>query len=40
MPDDNIGLPKPYGSYKPFKPTPLGSNLRHIRKPVPKKIEI
>jgi hypothetical protein len=36
MPDDNIGLPKPYGMYKPFYPTPLGSNLRHIKKPVPK----
>ena len=33
MPDDSIGLPKPYGMYKPFKPTPLGSNIRHIRKP-------
>lgn len=40
MPDDNIGLPKPYGMYKPFKPTPLGSNLRHIKKPQPKNIEI
>jgi len=33
MPDDSIGLPKPYGTYKPFVPTPLGANMRHIRKP-------
>jgi hypothetical protein len=33
-----IGLPKPYGGSAPFKPSELGSNIRHIRKP--KKLEI
>jgi hypothetical protein len=36
MPGDNIGLPKPYEMYKIFYQTPLGSNLRQIKKPVPK----
>jgi chromosome segregation ATPase len=40
MPDDGIGLPKNYGAHKPFKPTELGSNMRHFRKPNPKPIEI
>ena len=40
MPDDNIGIPKPYGNHAPFKPTVPGTNMRHIRKPQPKKIEI
>ena len=33
MPDDNIGIPKPYGNNAPFKPSTLGSNIRHIKKP-------
>ena len=33
MPDDNIGIPKPYGNHQPFKPTSLGTNMRHIKKP-------
>lgn len=40
IPDDGVGLPKPYGSHAPFVPTQLGSTMRHIRKPVPKPIEI
>jgi chromosome segregation ATPase len=40
IPDDGVGLPKPYGSHAPFVPSQLGSNMRHIRKPVPKPIEI
>jgi hypothetical protein len=40
MPDDNIGIPKPYGNNQPFKPTTLGSNMRHIKKPLVRKIEV
>ncbi|XP_065669149.1 coiled-coil domain-containing protein 146 isoform X2 [Hydra vulgaris] len=42
IPDDSssLPLPKPYGSNAPFKPTELGSNMRHIRKPLLKPIEI
>jgi chromosome segregation ATPase len=39
IPDD-LGIPKPYGGAAPFKPSVLGANLRHIRKPEPKPIEI
>nr|XP_023666258.1 coiled-coil domain-containing protein 146 [Paramormyrops kingsleyae]XP_023666259.1 coiled-coil domain-containing protein 146 [Paramormyrops kingsleyae]XP_023666260.1 coiled-coil domain-containing protein 146 [Paramormyrops kingsleyae]XP_023666262.1 coiled-coil domain-containing protein 146 [Paramormyrops kingsleyae] len=35
-----LPLPRPYGALAPFKPTELGSNMRHIRKPEPKPIEI
>jgi hypothetical protein len=40
IPEDGTGLPKAYGKHKPFKPTILGSNMRHIRKPIIKPIEI
>ena len=40
IPDDGVGLPKPYGAHTPFVPTQLGSNMRHIRKPVARPIEI
>ena len=40
IPDDGVGLPKPYGAHTPFVPSQLGSNMRHIRKPVAKPIEI
>lgn len=40
IPDDGLGLPKPYGSHAPFKATVLGSTSRHVRKPQPKPIEI
>ncbi|KAI4897828.1 hypothetical protein NFI96_007263 [Prochilodus magdalenae] len=38
--DDALPLPKPYGALAPFNPSELGSNMRHIRKPQPKPIEI
>jgi len=37
---DEIGIPKPYGSFQPFKPTEAGSSMRHIHNPNPKPIEI
>lgn len=42
IPDDDIELPipRPYGANAPFKPSEPGSTMRHIRKPVPKPIEI
>jgi hypothetical protein len=40
IPDDELGLPKPYGSHAPFRPSEAGSTMRHIRKPVVKEIEI
>jgi hypothetical protein len=39
IPDD-LGIPKPYGGMAPFKPTPVGVQIRHIRKPEPKPVEI
>ena len=38
MPPD-IQIPKPYGSFQPFKPSEPGSNMRHITKPKPVEIE-
>merc|ERR1712070_1268374 len=40
IPEDDHGLPKAYGLNAPFKPTVLGSTMRHIRKPNPKPIEL
>jgi len=38
---DTTGLPENYGGmYAPFIPPKLGANMRHIRKPQPKEIEI
>ncbi|XP_045075491.1 coiled-coil domain-containing protein 146, partial [Coregonus clupeaformis] len=37
---DTLPLPKPYGALAPFKPSEPGNNIRHIRKPEPKPIEI
>jgi hypothetical protein len=39
IPDD-IGISKPYGNHAPFKPSQFSANLRFIRKPEPKEIEI
>ena len=39
IPDD-IGIPKPYGNLAPFKPTEPGANMRHIKPPQVKPIEI
>ncbi len=38
IPDDVVGIPKPYGRAAPFKPTDLGANMRHIRKPAAKEV--
>ncbi|KAJ8301978.1 hypothetical protein KUTeg_020965 [Tegillarca granosa] len=42
IPDDDseLPIPRPYGKHAPFKPSEAGSTMRHIRKPVPKPIEI
>ncbi|GBG31177.1 Coiled-coil domain-containing protein 146 [Hondaea fermentalgiana] len=40
IPNDALGVPKPYGAQAPFKPTPAGSTMRHIRPPKPQHIEI
>merc|ERR1711959_415235 len=40
IPEDDHGLPKAYGLNAPFKPTVLGSTMRHIRNPNPKPIEL
>ena len=37
---DELGIPKPYGTLAPFKPTETGSTMRHIRNPNPAEIEI
>ncbi|KAM8972110.1 coiled-coil domain-containing protein 146 [Pelodytes ibericus] len=34
--DENLPLPRPYGNLAPFKPSELGSNMRHIKKPQKK----
>ena len=39
IPDD-IGIPKPYGALQPFKPSELGTTMRHTRKPQPREIEL
>ncbi|KAI6653637.1 coiled-coil domain-containing protein [Oopsacas minuta] len=38
--DGELPIPKPYGSHAPFKPSEQGSNIRHIRKPVLKPIQL
>eukprot|EP01028_Stygiella_incarcerata_P003836 TRINITY_DN179_c1_g1_i1.p1 TRINITY_DN179_c1_g1~~TRINITY_DN179_c1_g1_i1.p1 ORF type:complete len:949 (+),score=363.28 TRINITY_DN179_c1_g1_i1:287-3133(+) len=40
IPDDDLGLPKPYGGHAPFKPSIPGTTMRHIRPPEPKEIEL
>ena len=35
-----LPVPKPYGSMAPFKPQPQGAQMRHIRKPKAKPLEI
>lgn len=37
---EKLGIPKPYGTFEPFKPMEPGSTMRHIRKPEPKPIVI
>merc|ERR1711990_854044 len=38
--DGSLPVPRPYGVLAPFKPTQPGSTMRHIKKPVPKPIDI
>lgn len=42
VPDNEheLPIPRPYGRHAPFKPIEPGANMRHIRKPVQKQIEI
>ena len=42
IPEDEAALPipRPYGAHAPFKPNEPGTTMRHIRKPIPKPIEI
>ncbi|KAL0251293.1 hypothetical protein GEMRC1_000506 [Eukaryota sp. GEM-RC1] len=40
IPDDELGLPKPYGQFGPFMPSQPGASMRHIRKPKEMVIEI
>jgi DNA repair exonuclease SbcCD ATPase subunit len=37
---ESIGIPRPYGTHAPFKPSEAGTTMRHIRAPQPKQIEI
>lgn len=37
---EELGIPKPYGALAPFKPSTLGSNLRHIRQPKTQEIQL
>lgn len=39
IPDESLGIPKPYGAM-PFKPTETGSTMRHIRQPASTVIEL
>ncbi|CAD5119583.1 DgyrCDS8185 [Dimorphilus gyrociliatus] len=38
--ENDLPIPRPYGAHAPFKPQEQSSNMRHIRKPVQKPIEI
>jgi hypothetical protein len=38
--DGSLPVPRPYGALAPFKPTQPGSTMRHIKKPIPKPIDI
>lgn len=37
---DLLLLPKPYGAQAPFRPSQPGANIRHIRKPLLKSVEM
>jgi hypothetical protein len=39
IPED-LGIPKPYGHFTPFKPSAPGATMRHVRKPAPQDIVI
>jgi hypothetical protein len=36
----DLGIPKPYGGFSPFKPQPQGATMRHMRKPAPQEVVI
>eukprot|EP00126_Sphaerothecum_destruens_P002559 Sdes_comp15986_c0_seq3m5155 len=38
--DSALPIPKPYGANAPFKPSEQGTNMRHIRKPQAKPLEL
>ena len=38
--EGDLSIPKPYRCHAPFKPSQPGSNIRHIRKPQLKPIDI
>ncbi|KAL0209382.1 hypothetical protein RCL1_007750 [Eukaryota sp. TZLM3-RCL] len=40
IPQDELGLPRPYGAFGPFLPAAPGASMRHIRRPNPKPVEI
>lgn len=39
IPED-LGIPKPYGGFAPFKPSEASSTMRHIQLPRPREIVI
>eukprot|EP01135_Chromosphaera_perkinsii_P005902 Nk52_evm35s370 gene=Nk52_evmTU35s370 len=40
IPDDDFPIPRPYGGKAPFKPSAQGANMRHIKKPQLKPLEL
>lgn len=38
--NDENGLPKPYGFFRPFRPSQLGANKRFYRPPEDRPLEI
>ncbi len=39
LPNDEVAIPKPYGNHAPFKPSVLGANMRHIRRPAARSLD-
>ena len=40
VPDDGVGLPRPFGKFAPFKPAEPSGGMRHFHTPVLKPIEL
>jgi chromosome segregation ATPase len=40
VPDDGVGLPKPFGKHAPFKPAEASGGMRHYHAPVLKPIDL
>ncbi|CAM6093040.1 unnamed protein product [Calypogeia fissa] len=38
--EEELGLPKPFGLYSPFKPSDVGGQMRHFKNPNPKPLEL